>query len=244
MVLPSSGKAVALFDWLDGEAGGELLKRGGAALMAQLGALGRTLGQLHALPELPAEQFNVPFAMGWVEMAPFVAEQRAAQPGEPLAPFVAELERECLGRLRSQLESDAALPRGVVHGDAFLDNVLFERADSPQLVGLIDFEEVCRDALLLDVAMTIVGGCFVNNQLQEDLVVALLRGYVENKQSTLDSHGRATLPAMCEYAAYSIAFWRYRQFVVRFPNADNKTSWEEMKNRVCLYFCFFFKKKN
>ena len=46
-----------------------------------------------------------------------------------------------------------ALPRGLVHGDLFVDNALF----SGDGLTLIDFEEAAHGPLVLDLGMALVG---------------------------------------------------------------------------------------
>jgi homoserine kinase type II len=87
----------------------------------------------------------------------------------------------------------ADLPRGVIHGDLFRDNVLFERVvnaggvnDLPgnisskhgRIGGVIDFYFAGDDVLLLDVAVTANDWCLrPNATLNVDQLTALLRGY-------------------------------------------------------------------
>jgi homoserine kinase type II len=87
----------------------------------------------------------------------------------------------------------ADLPRGVIHGDLFRDNVLFERVDNAgstndlpgnisskygRIGGVIDFYFAGDDALLLDVAVTANDWCLrPNATLDVDQLAALLRGY-------------------------------------------------------------------
>ena len=85
-------------------------------------------------------------------MRPFFQEVRDTQ--FATHPFIASL--------KSQLESmepqlNASLPMGLLHGDLFLDNTLF---DGDKMLAILDFEEGCYDTLLLDVGMTIIGCCY------------------------------------------------------------------------------------
>ena len=87
----------------------------------------------------------------------------------------------------------ADLPHGVIHGDLFRDNVLFERVDNTggvndlpgnmsskhgRIGGVIDFYFAGDDALLLDVAVTANDWCLrPDATLDVEQLAALLRGY-------------------------------------------------------------------
>src|SRR5258706_9708392 len=102
------------------------------------------------------------------------------------------------------------LPRGVIHGDLFRDNVLFAAG---RVKGVIDFYFACDEALLFDIAVTINDWC-VNADARLDPARArsLLAAYQQVRPLT-DGERRA-FPAMLRAAAYRTWLGRlgYRYF--------------------------------
>lgn len=80
-------------------------------------------------------------------------------------------------RLRAFFESPDATPPpgevGLIHGDLFRDNVLFQ---GPELVALLDFESASRGSLAFDVMVTALAWCF-GDELDLALVRSLFEGY-------------------------------------------------------------------
>lgn len=62
---------------------------------------------------------------------------------------------------------------GLIHGDLFRDNVLF---DGPKLVALLDFESASQGSIAFDVMVTALAWCF-GDDLDEALVRAFFDGY-------------------------------------------------------------------
>jgi homoserine kinase type II len=85
--------------------------------------------------------------------------------------------RACIARLRdlhAELTATApALPRGVVHGDLFRDNVLW---DGERIVALLDWESASDGAVIYDLAVTLLAWC-CGDALDWNLARALVRGY-------------------------------------------------------------------
>jgi homoserine kinase type II len=73
------------------------------------------------------------------------------------------------------------LPRGFVHGDMFPDNTKFK---GDKLLAVLDFEEICTDELLFDIAATINGFCFANNVLDLKLVDVFIEEYEKIRKLT------------------------------------------------------------
>lgn len=117
------------------------------------------------------------------------------------------------------------LPSGLVHADLFWDNLLFNGAT---LAAILDFEEVCRTHLILDLGMTAVGCCSRDGQLDMDLTAALIRGY--QRLRGLTDRERSSLRIFIIYAATSASLWRYRQFNIVRPDPEQKDHYLEMSS--------------
>jgi len=119
------------------------------------------------------------------------------------------------------------LPRGIIHGDLFPDNIL---GTNDNVNSILDFEEVCYDILAFDLVMTFVGCGWENGEPVVERWEALLDGYQsvrmlshEEMDSLSDLHRLATL---------SIAAWRYWQFVINLPNTEHTDKYLEMTARL------------
>jgi homoserine kinase type II len=82
------------------------------------------------------------------------------------------------------------LPQGVIHGDLFPDNVLF---DHTTITGVIDFYFACQDMLAYDLAVMVNAWCFDQPQrFNPDKAKALITGYTSNR-SLQDDERKAML---------------------------------------------------
>ena len=188
-----------------------------------LAQLGEALAKLHSIPPIT----GLPrFAMGLSQMRPFFEEVRDTQFATHA--FIVYLKSE-LESMEPQL--NAALPMGLLHGDLFLDNTLFE---DDTLVAILDFEEGCYDTLLLDVGMTIIGCCYTpEHRLNLAVVQRFLNAY--NATRPLTESEWQHLDCFVHYAALSIAFWRFRQFNIRRPDAQRANTYQEMLTRSAQF---------
>ncbi len=79
------------------------------------------------------------------------------------------------------------LPRGLIHGDLFHDNALFERIEdgSDQLGAILDIYNSCQDAWLFDLAIVANDWCANSaGDWQPDLLPALFAGYQSVRELT------------------------------------------------------------
>lgn len=120
---------------------------------------------------------------------------------------------------RNEIEG---LPQGIIHGDLFRDNVLFNEHG---LCGVLDFHHAGRGYWLFDLAIAISDWCMDNGKLDRAKTFAMLREY--NSIRKFKSTEYWCFPNFLLYAA--VCFWLSRLAVaVRddlpegFPRKDPK----------------------
>lgn len=207
---------VMLYEFLSGATG-----ENEAANEAQVRSVGEELARLHSIATSrqgclqPCGTQLPPFPMGVAAIRPFLdAECPQALRAHP---FVTDL-AVGVEEFAAAETAHTSLPRGIVHGDLFMDNIVFQ--SNGEVDGLLDFEEVCHAALLLDVAMTICGCCYKKGESLPDpgLSQAFLRAYNDGRAMTEEE--TRLLPIFLHYCMLVIAFWRFRQFNVRHPGHE------------------------
>ena len=194
--------------------------------------IGKGLGKLHSVPVDPFIPILPPFPMGITQWALFLEnELLSAPPSVQSHPFISTL-RSFLSSL-SPVVDDPLYDLCVLHGDLFLENTIFNN-ETEEMLGIIDWEEMCVGSPLLDLTMTIVGCCYdERNELNLSHTHALLHTYQEIRPLSIDQ--QAVLDDFLFYSLLSIAFWRFRQFQLRAPNAERKNSYEVMTKRMETY---------
>jgi homoserine kinase type II len=100
------------------------------------------------------------------------------------------------------------LPRGLIHGDAFPDNTIFQ---GNELRAILDWEEACTDTLLIDVGVTINGFCFPGNELDGELLLAFLGGYESVR--ILTERERKLLPYFIRWGAHCLIAWHLAHII-------------------------------
>jgi homoserine kinase type II len=121
--------------------------------------------------------------------------------GDPaLADAVAILRPE-LSVLATERRSD--VPVGLIHGDLFLDNVLY---DGAQLAALLDFEQASWGRWVYDLAVTLLAFTFGRDDFRPELVRAMLDAYAVERPWT-DAE-RAAFGAELRFAACRFAVTR------------------------------------
>lgn len=145
---------------------------------ADLAEAGRALAALHrAAAEYPV---SLPNRFGRVATAARWARIRR----KAKVPEAHRAEVDAAVALFSR-EPEPPGPRGIVHGDWFADNLLFEPgAARPKIVGVLDFEAAATDHLTFDVATAVNALCWrrkTPDRFDRRRVGALLEGYAKAK---------------------------------------------------------------
>jgi len=113
-----------------------------------------------------------------------------------------------LGLLKQQRSlweswSEMQLPKGIIHGDLFDDNALF---DGESLSGVIDFYNACTDFWAYDLAITQMAWALNGTELDRSKREALMAGYETVRQLTAEE--KQALPYFLRMAA--LRFWLSR----------------------------------
>jgi homoserine kinase type II len=113
-----------------------------------------------------------------------------------LRPFLSASENQLLAaELAWQAGfDDLALPRGVIHGDLFRDNILWDDHGTHHTPQMIDFYFACDEHLLFDVAVTVNDWCldfsaYPGANLNDENTRALLEGYASIRPFTPGERG-------------------------------------------------------
>jgi len=142
----------------------------------------------------------------WAATVPVVLPHLNAEPAQLMADELA------YQRHLGDSAAFAALPRGVVHGDLFRDNVMFE---GDRLAGVFDFYFAGVDCLLFDVAVALNDWCIDldSGRLDEARATAFVDAY--HAVRPLDAGEVRLLPALMRAAAFR--FWLSRVWDAELP---------------------------
>lgn len=189
------GQLVSLFPWR----AGRTLARA-EVTPGHAAAAGRALARLHlagpSFPDHRPGRYEADEIERRLERIQVVGASDAA-----LAEAVAVLGPE-LALLKRERRTD--LPLGLIHGDLFIDNVLFE---GEALVALLDFEQASWGRVAYDLAVTLLAFAFGRDDLRPEVVRALVSGYAASRPVTSverDGFGAELRFVACRFAVTRI----------------------------------------
>jgi homoserine kinase type II len=162
-----AGKPAALFPWIDGET---LCQARVTPAAAE--AVGAAVAGIHLAGHAPGAQLDAG-RFGPAELARRC--ERVARSPDPDARLLADsLQRDVLA-VASRRRTD--VPHGLIHGDLFRDNVLWESHAGPfTIAALLDFESAHDGPFAYDLAVTVLSWSY-GSTLDAGIASAIVRGY-------------------------------------------------------------------
>lgn len=120
-------------------------------------------------------------------------------------------------------------PVGIIHGDLYFDNSLF---NDGKLVTLIDFEQSGRGRFILDLGIAISGTCLnqEKSNLDSSFIESFLAGY--EAQRKLLKIEREYLKTAILVGFFSIGLWRIRRFYDGRLDESKRYNYRELLERA------------
>ncbi len=170
--------------------------------------VGRTLAQIHESGLSYEKILTNPRGKRWWEAA-------AKKIYKFIKPEARDMLQDEIAIQKSLMADD--LPRGVIHGDLFRDNVLFHGSN---IGGVIDFYFACNDMLIYDLAITVNDWCITESH-ELDLIKAgnLIKSYQQIRSLTREEV--EIWPYMLRAAA--LRFWVSRLYDFHLPRPGELT---------------------
>jgi homoserine kinase type II len=196
-VLVVRGKPAALFPWREGH-----IRCQASVTPQDASCVGEALARVHEAGRSEAAE---PSRFGLADL--LVRLDRIERSGDarfaPLAPRLRTLLQD------TQARRDPALPSGLMHGDLFRDNVLW---DGPRLSALLDFESACLGTYAYDLMVTVLSWCF-GDDLDPALASAMRDGY--ERVRPLTPAERRGMHAEACFAALRFTVTRITDYAMR-----------------------------
>jgi homoserine kinase type II len=208
---PEPDRTGALFSILNGKPAGLVQRVDGAPVTSpdvrHCLAVGASLGRLHVASQSYRARLTNRRGPAWWRQA-----ARAVRPfltADQNATIEAELAfQQGWGRLK--------LPKGAIHADLFVDNVLFA---GDRVAGIIDFGFAATDFLAYDVAIAVNDWCDAAGALDAELAAGFLAGY--HAVRPLSDEEREQWPGLLRAAA--LRFWLSRLYDLYLPRPGELT---------------------
>jgi len=193
---------------------------------AQLGSSGKALATLHLAGSSFDERRENPTDSVWLKEN--VEHMQADVEKTYGADVLALLNDELSFQAQQNMEK---LPHGVIHGDLFCDNILFE---GNEVSGVIDFYYAHDSAYAMDIAIAINAQAIVLGADDETRMAAFLAGYESKRPLIADE--KDALNGLLRLGA--LRFWVSRLFDALYPRGGAMTQTkdpEEYRRKLLLH---------
>lgn len=210
------GRPAAVFPWRDGG-----MRCQAAVTPDDAGRVGEALARVHAAGAGEAAE---PGRFGVDELRARL-ERIAASGDDHFVPLVPSL-RKALERAHAARAPE--LPAGLIHGDLFRDNVLWDARG--EIAALLDFESACAGTYAYDLMVTVLSWCF-GEGLDAGLARAMREGYERVRPLTpAEAEG---LHAEAAFAALRFTITRITDYAMRAGTAGPRVvkDWRRFQKR-------------
>jgi len=175
-----------------------------ALTSSQLETLGHTLADLHLIGR--GYKKGIDNRFGYNKIVSIYREVRRQLPSH-LKHIVRVLDDEVV-YLENYLDNN--LPKGIIHGDLFSDNVKFKGS---RLIGIVDFEAACRGKLIYDLATAVNALCYLDGHYKIDRFEPLITGYESLRPLSLPEWD--SFPNELRFSALRFTVTRIKDFYLR-----------------------------
>jgi homoserine kinase type II len=182
-----------------------------------LEVLGHALANLHLIGRSYKKGIDNRF--GFSRIVAIYKEARRELPSH-LKNIVRVLDDE-FSYLENYLDNN--LPKGIIHGDLFPDNVKFK---GTRLVGVMDFDAACRGKLIYDLATAVNALCYVEQRFRIDRFEALISGYESLRPLSLPEWD--SFPNELRFSALRFTVTRIKDFFLR-KSDDTQRNYKDFK---------------
>ena len=192
----------------------------------QLESSGKALATLHIAGSSFDEHRENPTGFAWLEEN---IKHMQADVAKTYGQDAVDLLHDELAYQKQQ--QFKGLPSGVIHGDLFVDNILFE---GNQVSGVIDFYYAHDAAYAMDIAIAINAQAIVLGDEDKTRMGAFLKGYESKRALTADEKG--ALNGLLRLGA--LRFWVSRLFDALYPRGGAMTQTkdpEEYRRKLLLH---------
>ncbi len=176
-----------------------------------LEALGRALADLHLVGR--GYKKGIDNRFGFNKVVGMYREVRKQLPSH-LKNIIRVLDDE-VSYLENYLDNN--LPKGIMHGDLFPDNVKFKGA---RLVGIVDFEAACRGKLIYDLATAVNALSYLDGRYRIDRFEPLITGYESLRPLSLPEWD--SFPNELRFSALRFTVTRIKDFYLRKVNESQR----------------------
>jgi len=193
------GKAVSVYPYLAGRAFSEA-----DLTPAHLEKAGQSLASLHFLGQGYKQEIENRFSF---ERVIDLYQRVRVQ----LPPYFRHLTHILDDEVAHQQQyREDRLPKGIIHGDLFADNLLFRGG---KITGVLDFEAACQGKFIYDLATAVNALCYTNEHYLIERFEALLNGYQSIR--TLSLAEWDAFPNELRFSALRFTVTRLKDFFLR-----------------------------